>query len=237
MAEIFKEYKGYTLSVSIEYPVTGDIVEIIACSPTAIPGKQAYLQINEPLPKTPQKIYFDEGACLTHRIEITETMKGRYVLTVARYSGSGMIQIPYWINEQPAGTPTPTPTPGPTPAPGPVIADCTFPAFTPNLWTYFGGLAQWIGCMIKNIITLIQIIVDWIAHFPDHLTAWIFSLFGFDPSKNFWEQLRSDLDEMLSARLGVDRDKPLLDELVKKMLGWLFAELNAAAENGIERLK
>ena len=92
------------------------------------------------------------------------------------------------------------------------------------------GLASWLGCMIRNIIKILQWIFDWLLHFPDHLDAWISRLFGIDAALPFFPELMRKIDIYISARLGVDPDKPILDELAKKILTWFFSLLDAGAD-------
>ncbi len=134
----------------------------------------------------------------------------------------------------PAPTPSPGPTPTPTPSPGPVIEDCVFPTLQWNLIQVLSDLIEWIGCILHNIITILQWVIDWFLHFSDHLDAWISGLFGFDPAGNFWEQLSHDIDVRVSNRLGVDPDKPLLDEIARKLLEWFFTILDAKADEDLQ---
>ncbi len=47
----------------------------------------------------------------------------------------------------------------------------------------------------------------------------------------------SALDTWLSTKLGIDPALPFFEELMKKMWGWLSADLDAAARKGKERLR
>ncbi len=134
-----------------------------------------------------------------------------------------------------AAAPISTPPPTPIPSPGLELTECVFPTLQWNLIQVLSDLVEWIGCILHNIITILQWIVDWFLHFPDHLDEWVSRLFGFDPAGNFWEQLRHDIDVRVSTRLGVDPDKPLLEEIVRKTFGWIFDSADAASREKLRK--
>ena len=134
--------------------------------------------------------------------------------------------------------PTPELPPEPTPGEqGPQIVECLFPELSLNFISVMSGLASWLGCMIRNLITLIQWIVDWALHFSDHLDAWISRLFGVDPSLPFFDEVLKKIDIWISGKFGVDPALPFWDELVKKALTWIGLSLDTAAENRIRDRK
>ena len=158
---------------------------------------------------------------------VDDVIQARYV--IAR-PPAGLILLNVseaYNNGQPIPVQPPTTNPGPT---GPTTFDCVFPTLSWNLISVLTALIQWIGCILHNIITILQWFVDWILQFPDHLDAWISRLFDVDPSLPFFDEVLKKIDIWISGKFGVDPALPFWEELVKKALTWIGGALDAAAE-------
>lgn len=119
---------------------------------------------------------------------------GTYLAEVA---GAGNFQQAAQKYKVHAGAAPPAPTPVPTPTTGPQLQDCVFPTLQWNLIQVLSDLIEWIGCILHNIITILQWVIDWLLHFHDHLDAWASRLFGVDPALPFWDELEKKLIKML----------------------------------------
>ncbi len=216
--------RNFALSLIGTIPLSGTLIknwQIILTAP-------AYLYVY--LLKTGHLTTLTSGGAYIGDVSATNSGK-----TFSVYRITNPNAPPDTTQPPPGTTPPPATTPGPVP--GPQIIECVFPALQWNLIQVLSDLVQWIGCILHNIITILNWFVDWILHFPDHLDAWISRLFGVDPALPFFDEVMKKIDIWISNKFGVDPEKPLWEELVKKAIGWLSDDLDEAARKATERLK
>ncbi len=183
-------------------------------------------------PKEYQKYLFDEGTCFSFDFLVTAAVKTKYVITVANYLKFGQVDIGFWVN----GTNTPTP-PSPTPAPatGPVLYECVFPSLQWNLMQVLSDLVAWIGCILHNIIAQLDWIIQSLATLIPQLLAFLTYVVTLKWLTDFLAQFFDRLDTWLSAKFGIDKDKPFFDELLRKALDIVGGAIDDAARNSMKK--
>lgn len=218
--ETFVSFAGYTVSRSVIVPGISVSILILTPEGRSIVQGVAYVQTPEP-----------HWTTYTHTTNSVPDFS--FTVIDSGYDGNKLpwAQIKLCVTGGGDGSTVPVvPT-------GPQLSECVFPELSLNFIAVMSGLASWLGCMVRNIIVLIQWIVDWILHFGDHLDAWISRLFGVDPSLPFFDEVMKKIDVWISGKFGVDPDLPFWEELIKKAIGWLSDALDEASRKATERLK
>jgi hypothetical protein len=131
----------------------------------------------------------------------------------------------------PPVTPPIPPTTVPVLPPFPADPDCLFPTLSLNFIDVVSKLIKWIGCRISHIIMILVWFKDAIVAAFDFVMQFISYFVSLKWLTDFIAKFFDALDTWLSAKFGIEKDKPFLDELLKKFMSWLLSFLDNAAEN------
>lgn len=139
--------------------------------------------------------------------------------------------IDIFLSGQPVPPPTPTGGTIPTLPPFPSDPGCTLPALSWNFIDVMKGLIVWVVCHINHIITILGWFKDVIVSSFDYVMQFILYFLSLKWLTDFIAKFFDALDTWLSAKFGIEKEKPFLDELLKKFMSWLLSFLDSAAEN------
>lgn len=215
----------YSLTINPQTLKTGDTVNITSCSSPA----GGYVYVLDPSGKETFKADIPANGCRTDSYTVLDTPMGIYTVRIADYNNVTKVERTYTVGE---GQPSPViPVIVPVLPPFPGDPGCTLPTLSWNFIDVMKGLSEWVVCHINHIITILGWFKDVIVAAFDYMMQFMLYFVSLKWLTDFIAKFFDALDTWLSAKFGIEKEKPFLDELLKKFMSWLLFFLDNAAEN------
>lgn len=142
-----------------------------------------------------------------------------------------------------ASPPAPPPTQPPAQPPGgdwtqpPALEACVLPTLSWNFVEVVRQAVLFVDCNLKNLITQVSWMISAMTAIVPKIIESVTYILSLRWLEDFLDQFFDALDTWLSDKLGIEKDKPFLEELVKKIIGLVAGQIDEAAKSRLQKRK